>query len=244
MKRFIRNCISRFPTIGVLLMLLFSCMKDETEIPQNITPIVFNPSVNYGSMVDQDSNSYKTVTIGNKTWMAENLRVIHYRNGEPIINIQDDSQWWNCRTGAFCDYGNAPEVSETYGRLYNWYAVNDDRNIAPIGWHVATSEEWEAIISLYWGRYLAGCQLKETGITHWESPNSEIGNESGFSALPGGVRSYDGKFSYIGKVGFWWSSSETFTYYLHYKNCSCDYSDDYHMTYFNPNGCSVRCVKD
>ena len=107
---------------GVSLMLISSCHKDESE-----------PEIEYGTVTDIDGNSYKTVKINDQWWMAENLKTTKYRNGDPILNVTNDTEWMNLTTGAYCDYDNNVTNVNTYGRLYNWYAVNDSRNIAPTG---------------------------------------------------------------------------------------------------------------
>jgi hypothetical protein len=103
--------------------------------------IIFNPNLTYGSLIDIDGNEYKTISIGTQTWMAENLKTTKYRNGDPIPNVTDDTEWGKLSTGAYCDYDNIPDNSAIYGKLYNWYAVDDSRNIAPTGWHVPTDKE-------------------------------------------------------------------------------------------------------
>jgi len=204
--------------------------------------IVFNPSLTYGTVTDIDGNVYKTIIIGTQTWMAENLRTTKYRNGDPITNVQ--SSWGTTVTEAYCDYYNTPSNSTTYGRLYNGYAVTDSRNIAPTGWHVATNTEWTTLTTYLGGVSVAGGKLKETGTTHWESPNTGATNESGFSSLPGGMRWGSGNFDFLGSYGVWWSSTE--------YNINSIYNKD--MNYntiavggvFEPKtkGYSVRCIKD
>jgi len=197
--------------------------------------------ITYGTMTDIDGNVYKTVKIGNQVWMAENLRVTHYRNGDPIPNVISKSEWKNLRTGAYCNYDNNLNNAATYGRLYNWYAVNDPRNIAPPGWHVPTDEDWKEL-----EKYLAanvGGKLKERGRTHWESPNKGATNSSGFTALPGGIRGSDGAFGTIGYYGFWWSATEYGSRaYLRYLA----YDDSYvrRSVELKHLGYSVRLVRD
>ena len=100
-----------------------------------ISTAVFNPNLTYGEMTDQDGNTYKTISIGTgkaaQTWMAENLRVTSYRNGDPIPYVNNTNQWEDLTTGAQCTYNNTDDINyiATYGRLYNWYAVVDSRNI-------------------------------------------------------------------------------------------------------------------
>jgi uncharacterized protein (TIGR02145 family) len=169
--------------LAFFLMVNYSCKKKEEEIAS----INFNPSITYGSLIDQDGNNYKTVTIGTQVWMAENLKTTKYRNGDPIANVADNTEWENLTTGAYCTYDNDLKKLNAYGHLYNWHAVSDARNIAPEGWHVATDAEWTILNNYLGGGIASGDKLKETGAIHWNYSNSET-NESGFTALPGGFR--------------------------------------------------------
>ena len=209
-----------------------------------------------GTLTDIDGNVYRTIKVGDQWWMAENLKVTHYRNGESIPNVTDNSQWTNLSMGARCAYDNDDNNIETYGLLYNWYAVSDSRNIAPEGWHVPTDEEWKEL-EMYLGMSQSeadawgyrgspvGGKLKEAGTVHWNSPNSGATNESGFTALPGGYRNYDGgAFSDVGYNGSWWSSTEFSSTHAGTRRLSY-YSSDVSRFYDNkPYGFSVRCVRD
>ncbi len=164
-----------------------------------------------GTMTDIDGNTYRTIKIGDQWWMAENLEVIHYRNGEAIPNVTDAVIWSSLTTGAYCEYNNDINNVDTCGRLYNWFAVNDGRNIAPEGWHVPTDAEWQTVIDYLGGIAVAGGKMKEKGTTHWNIPNSGATNESGFRALPGGLRTatwQNGYFAELGENAHFWSSSE------------------------------------
>jgi uncharacterized protein (TIGR02145 family) len=199
------------------------------------------------TVTDIDGNVYKTIKIGNQWWMAENLKVTHYRNGDPIPNVADNSTWEGLSTGAYCNYNNDEGNVATYGRLYNWFAVVDSRNIAPAGWHVPTDAEWQTLVDYLGGSAIAGGKMKETSTTHWNSPNTGATNESGFTALPGGYCYYfDGTFFGMGYFAFFWSSTETETYsgyvlahYLSYGGTRI-VRDSYHER----KGFSVRCVGD
>jgi uncharacterized protein (TIGR02145 family) len=186
-----------------------------------------------GSVTDIGGNVYQTIKIGDQWWMMENLKVTHYRNGDPIPHVTDGGTWKGLSTGAYCNYGNDPGNVETYGRLYNWYAVDDSRSIAPEGWHVPTDEEWKQL-EMYlgmsqgqaddtgWRGTNEGGKLKETGTTHWQSPNTGATNESGFSALPGGYRGYDGYFYTMGFTANFWSSTELYSYLAWHRYLSFD----------------------
>jgi uncharacterized protein (TIGR02145 family) len=213
-------------------------------------PITFNPSVTYGSMTDQDGNTYKTVTIGTQVWMAENLKTTKYQNSDPIQNVTDTINWRKLKTGAYCSYENENRNINAYGLLYNWYAVNDSRNLAPSGWHIATDAEWNILTTFLGGESVAIGKLKEIGTKHWSDPNSEATNECGFTALPGGFR---GNLSfgsanlgyhdwYKGIWGSWWSP-ETPT--LEYVRGRLIWSGSVTLSNIKKgNGASVRCVKD
>lgn len=146
--------------------------------------IIFNSSLTYGSVVDIDMNTYKTILVGTQTWMAENLKVTKYNDCEAIPLIPDVSTWSGLVTPGY-SYYNSDSVG--YGALYNWYAVSTGK-ICPAGWHVPGEDEWTTLISLLGGESLTGGKLKESGTSHWLTPNTSATNETGFMALPGGYR--------------------------------------------------------
>ena len=209
-----------------------------------------------GTMTDIDGNIYQTIQIGNQTWMAENLKVTHYRNGDAIPTGYSNSEWTNLSTGAYSVYDNNESNADTYGYLYNWYAVDDTRNIAPEGWHIPTDEEWmelEMVLGMSeseanstgWRGTDEGGKLKETGTSHWNSPNTGATNESGFTALPGGYRgSNNGNSSTMGYYGYFWSSTVFDDAYawprdLHY------YHSEVSRDYTNKrNGFAIRLLRD
>ena len=155
-----------------------------------------------GTITDVDNNLYNTVKIGTQVWMAENLKTTKYNDGTSIPNVTDNTVWSALITGAYCDYNNTPSISTTYGRMYNGYSVdnniatkvasNGGKNVCPTGWHVPSNAEWITLTSYLGGESVAGGKLKETGTMHWLTPNSGATNESGFTALAGGRRSYNG----------------------------------------------------
>jgi uncharacterized protein (TIGR02145 family) len=228
---------------------LVSCSKDDNSSLSNSTngktAAIFNSNITYGSLTDQDGNEYKTVTIGTQTWMAENLRTTKYNDGTPIPKVTDLAIWSGLITGAYCNYNNTASIDTiaTYGRLYNWYAVNTGK-LAPKGWHVPTDAEWTTLTNYLGSEDIAGGKLKETGTTHWYSPNLGATNATGFTALPGGSRSGDGLFDVIGDYGFYWSSTEYDSddaYYRALTHLISDVGSDY---YVKELGFSVRCIKD
>ena len=187
---------------------------------------------------------YKTVKIGNQIWMTENLKVTHYRNGKAIPNVTDADVWGNLETGAYCSYENNETIADTYGYLYNWYAVVDSRSIAPAGWHVPTDAEWETLTDFLGGENNAGYHLKETGTDHWESPNTGATNESSFSALPGGQLFHYGDFDCLGSYAYFWSSTEYGSNGAWGRSLSYNYSDVHRLNHSKQLGYSVRLLKD
>lgn len=206
------------------------------------TGINFNPNITYGTMSDIDGNIYKTVTIGTQTWMAENLKVTQYNDGSSIPNVTDNTAWSKLTTGALCDNENIALNSETFGKLYNWYAVNSGK-LAPEGWHVPSDTEWTILADYLGGVREAGAKLKETGTSHWVT-NAEATNESGFTALPGGYRDSRGVFVNIWYFNGWWSATEKDAIRALYRHVSGDSRIFYEGPNLKENGKSVRCVKD
>ena len=136
-------------------------------------------------------DQWQPLTIGSQVWMLKNLNVDHYRNGDSIPEVRNDSIWQNLyftETGAWCNENNSDSLGKIYGKIYNWYAVNDPRGLAPTGWHIPGNDEWMEIGFYFGWENNVGGKMKEKGTSHWNSPNTEATNESGFSALPGGGR--------------------------------------------------------
>jgi uncharacterized protein (TIGR02145 family) len=205
---------------------------------------VHNPSLTYGTMTDQEGNTYKTIQIGTQVWMAENLKTTKYRNGTPISIITDNTQWANNTTGAFCSYNNSTINDCPYGKLYNWYAVNNTNQLCPTGWHVPTDAEWTTLTD-FLGGSLRGGKMKSTGTQYWSSPNDGATNSSGWSGLPGGGRN-SGAFSSIGTNGGWWSSTEvsTSTVDVWMRGLSYSYEELDRGISGKWVGGSVRCLRD
>jgi uncharacterized protein (TIGR02145 family) len=197
-----------------------------------------------GTVTDIDGNVYLTIKIGNQWWMAENLKVTHYRNGDAITNITDGTTWDGLATGAYCEYDNNVANVATYGRLYNWYAVNDSRNMVPTGWHVPTDVEWQTLVDYLGGDAVAGGKMKEAGTAHWISPNTDATNESGFSGLPGGYRAGSGNDYNLGGYAYIWSSTEGSSYYAWSRDLDYSNSEVYRIGSNKHFGFSVRCIKD
>jgi uncharacterized protein (TIGR02145 family) len=210
---------------GLMFILVISCKKN--EVPATLT------------ITDIDGNNYKTVTIGRQVWMAENLRVTKYNNGDLIgtttppdldITYETDKKYqWA--------YNGIEPNASVYGRLYTWFAVTDSRKICPTGWHVPADSEWSLLPD--------GGALKEAGTAHWSSPNTGATNSTGFTALPGGYRS-EAVFNDVGFNGNWWSSTENPDWpgSAWYRNMNYSYKLLYADYFPKVYGFSVRCVKD
>jgi uncharacterized protein (TIGR02145 family) len=149
-----------------------------------------------------------TVTICSQVWMTRNLDVTTYRNGDPIPEVSDPTQWKNLTTGAWCYVNGDASTNATYGKMYNWYAITDPRGLAPTGWHIPSKTELSTLATCVGGEYIAGGPLKTTGTNDWMSPNTGATNSSGFSALPGGRRTNQGVYNSFGTTGSLWSSTE------------------------------------
>jgi uncharacterized protein (TIGR02145 family) len=203
--------------------------------------IVTNP----GAGVTFDGYTYASIVLGNgQEWMAENLRTTTYRNGDPIPNVTDPNQWSALTIGAWAHCDNNSQYENPYGKLYNWYAVGDPRNVCPTGWHVPTDAEYTLLTDYLGGEPVAGGKMKSTGTQYWQSPNTDATNESGFSGLPGGIRLNGGIFDSIGNYGCWWSSTEsnTSSAWLRYLDYTIGYVPRYNSD--KKAGFSVRCLRD
>lgn len=220
--------ISPLLIVIILSLLASNCQKEKSD-PNTVT--------------DKDGNVYHTITIGTQVWMVENLRTTHYNDGTSIPLVTNDYDWTNLTTDGYC-WSDNDSISRTlYGALYNWYAVNTGK-LAPKGWHIPTETDWATLQNYLGGASVAGGKLKETGIGHWETPNTGATNESGFSALPGGYRSKaNGTIPTKFQNGVWWSSTGSINnfgrFILNYNSAASDYQNDNGTL-----GFSVRCIRD
>lgn len=252
----LKNYLRIFLTISLMTMFFFILSNKQSKSQSaNV-----ETGLQAKTVKDIDGNVYNTVNIGTQVWMKENLKTTKYNDGTEIPNISVDVKWAALTTGAYCDYLNIQNNSTIYGRLYNWYVIdnnaatrvssNGGKNICPEGWHVPTDSEWATLINYLGGDSVCSGKLKETGSTHWTDPNWST-NESGFTALPGGLRYYDGRFSRMWDEGDWWSTTEFF-YPPDKKNAILAFFNT--ISYEGSNvsrnnglkncGFSVRCLKD
>jgi uncharacterized protein (TIGR02145 family) len=210
---------------------------------------VHNANLSYGSVTDHEGNVYKTIVIGSQEWMAENLDLSSYADGTPLPEVTDPSEWAELTTGAWCYYNNEANYACPYGKLYNWYACVDARQLCPVGWHVPTDDDWLALTNYLGGVEFAGGKMKTTGTVEastgfFLSPNADASNSSGFSAIPGGGRYSAGTFNLIGAQACWWSSTEgsatnSWDRYLLYN-----FGSAYRGSGAKHFGFSVRCLRD
>lgn len=266
----------RFNTSSAIMEVVF---QDGTVVPHSISQIVnvnfistsqhtcgtgnvHNPNLTYGNLTDQEGNNYKTIVIGNQEWMAENLKTSVYRNGDTIVNVTDNAQWFELTSAACCSYQNDSKYDCPLGKLYNWYAVADERNLCPAGWHVPTDDEWNTLLlsldpatnttAIGFQSTTAGSKLKSVGTLYWASPNEFASNESGFSALPAGARNYNiGEFYNGVSASFnngvasaWWSSTMNGSSGFWFRNVEYSTEDVYRGLGWGQMGFSVRCLRD
>lgn len=198
---------------------------------------------------DAEGNSYNITGIGTQIWMAENLKTTKYNDGTSIPLVTDDAAWETISTPGYCWYNN-DAANAIYGALYNWYTVNSAsngvKNMCPTGWHVPSDAEWTTLTTYLGGDSVVGGKLKEAGTTHWETPNTDANNETGFTALPGGIRNYYSipSFSSLGVLGSWWSSTQSIPTDAFYWFVTYDFSRVYSDDRGKREGHSVRCLRD
>ena len=188
----------------------------------------------------------QSVGVCCQNWMAKNLNVASYRNGDVIPKVTDGVTWGSLTTGAYCYYNNdSTTYAATYGKLYNWYAVNDARGLAPEGWHIPTRLEVTTMADCLGGVDVAGGPMKEIGILHWDSPNFAATNFSGLTHLPGGYRGQEGAFFEIGHGGIWITSTEEAetNFIWHYIIFGSE-EGLFIGSAFKEAGLSVRCIRD
>jgi uncharacterized protein (TIGR02145 family) len=193
---------------------------------------------------DTEGNSYKTVKIGTQTWMAENLKATRYNDGTSIPQIKGEEEWSDLTEGAYCWYNNEEALyKDTFGALYNGYAIATGK-ICPVGWHIPAVEEMKGLRESLGDSLKAGGKLKEAGTVHWLAPNKGADNSSGFTALPAGVRYFEGTFSSVLSYTSFWTvtkvaGDELWYAGLYYADAALilDHRNKKH-------GFSIRCLKD
>jgi len=198
----------------------------------------------YCSLLAQSNNTFQDIKIGTQQWASANLNVSNFVNGDTIPEAKTDEEWEKAgidKKPAWCYYDNNPENGVKYGKLFNWYAVNDPRGLSPDGYHIPTDEEWTTLINYLGGEENAGVKMKSR--SGWKGDGNGS-NSSGFTALPGGSRYNYGQFRLIEDISFWWSSTEldpTVSWFrcMYYSN-----NDIIKHYAFKSHGLSVRCIHD
>jgi len=217
----------------IISLFMFSCKKE----PCNLSTITTS------TVTDSEGHVYPTVIIEDQEWMTENLNTSLFANGDTIEQIKGDSLWTITSNPGFVYFDNdsARQEGLSYGKIYNFNAANDERNVCPVGWHVSTKKEWEQLIECMDGEYKAGIKLKQSGVSEWNAPNDVFAtNESKFSALPHGARTEDGSFYNQRFFAYFWGiDNDPTTFSLSYiSEGIASFEVD------NQFGASVRCVKD
>ncbi len=196
------------------------------------------------TLSDIDGNSYNTVQIGTQCWTKENLKVTKYMDGTSIPTGLDNATWSTTTSGAYAIYDNNNANDAIYGKLYNWYAVNNPRKLCPAGWHVPSDSEWTILTDYLGGESVAGGKMKSIGTAYWNDPNTGATNESGFSVLPGGYRNLDGSFGGIRNYTYFWSATERAYYVAWLRNLFFNLGIVGRDSGSKQLGISVRCLRD
>ncbi|RKD92801.1 fibrobacter succinogenes major paralogous domain-containing protein [Mangrovibacterium diazotrophicum] len=237
-------------TNGELCAMFPSCKEAEegSEDPEDLEG-------DSGTFVDaRDNQEYSWVRIGNQIWMAENLKATKYRNGDVLPNVTENAEWYNLKKGAYCNFENNANNGSKSGLLYNWYAVNDDRKIAPKGWHVATDDEWAELLNYVSNNLGQSCGTNSAlaAQSDWGTNSSNecfpgknysTNNSSGFTALPGGYRYLDGTFD--GDYdAYWWSATVHTSAHAYCRYIWAHMDEVERGSLSQKTGMFVRCVKD
>jgi len=225
----------------IIVVFLSSCRnKSDKTNKSEVSP---SEQIQY-LVEDIDGNVYKTVKIGHQTWMTKNLKTTRFNDGTPIPLVTGGAAWAALSAPAYCWYNNdSVSYKNTYGALYNGYAVMTGK-LCPTDWHVPSDEDWTKLINYLGGESFAGDRLKETGTDYWVSPNTGATNESGYTALPGGLRYYDGIFHDFGFSGYWWTSTEYSDTRAFFRYMDYEYSNVFSFNNSKNIGFSVRCLRD
>lgn len=210
-------------------------------------------------VTDIDGNQYNTVIIGTQEWMKENLNVSKYSDGTPIPQVTDPTAWSNLTTGAWCYYNNDTSLGNTYGKMYNWYAVAgiwqaesnpptsaeiaSRKSLAPSDWNVPSVADWSSLFNYLGGNSVAGGKMKEAGLNHWLDPNTDATNSSGFTGLPGGYRPTNTIGQNLTGTGHWWCSDYLAPFAANFFQLTWTNGAVVNSTFDTRTGISVRWVK-
>jgi uncharacterized protein (TIGR02145 family) len=230
--------------IILLCITTISCEKEGPRIDDNNHYVPYVKTLSDTVLIDIDSNRYKIISINDKKWMAENLRVTRYRNGDTIPFLKSDYEWKNADMGGYTYYNNDSVNLKIYGNLYSYTTIQWG-DVCPDGWHLPTKDEWHELESALGGSGRAGGNLKAAGTDYWHDPNKGATDSVEFSALPGGIRNGVGPFNRLGEFAFFLSSTDNGdeVYVMGLKNDNASsILGSYHC--FKRDGYSVRCKKD
>jgi uncharacterized protein (TIGR02145 family) len=194
--------------------------------------------------VDADGNRYPVVQIGNQCWIAENLRTGSFQNGDEVPNLEEADQWAATTLPAGAYYDNDPDLPQLFGRLYNWYAVIDSRELCPQGFRVPNTVDFDQLADHLGGKAVAGGKMKIPGTAYWNIPNSNATNESGFSAVGGSYRHLDGNYYDFGRLAAFWTADfspngNSWMRFLYHDQANMVTMGSFHNT-----GLSVRCIAE
>ncbi len=221
-----------------MICLIIACGKDNEPSNPN------DQQTDTLIVIDINGNSYQAVQIGNQRWMAENLKTTHFRDGTPIALVTSNVVWESLSTDGYSYYNNSQINKITYGNLYKWEAITSGHNLAPSGWHVPSDSEFQVLVNYLGGDSLAGGKMKTTGTVCWLDPNDGATNESGFSALPGGLRDYTGHCTNIAYHAYFWTTTSTDSVNALYRSLNYYDAEVSRDSYDKGAGMSVRCVRD
>ena len=202
-------------------------------------------SIQAQTVTDVDGNTYNTISIGNQTWLTENLKVTKYNDQVPISLVLDDASWSTQTEPAYCYYLGDIANANIYGNLYNWHVINNAKNVCPSGYYVPSIADWEELITFVGGNAVAGGKLKEMGLEHWLDPNTGADNSSSFTLLPSGWRAHNnGFYESLSQMAFVWSSTfvdaqSSSIILVGYDSPACYTSESHILT-----GLPIRCLKD
>lgn len=210
--------------------------------------ISFTSGNKFSTVKDTSGNVYRTVIIGGMEWMAENLRTTKYSNGDDILNITNSTDWSMLSNGAWVSYMDNDSFDIPYGKLYNWFAIEDGRGVCPEGWSVPTSADYDSLVVTAGGNAVAGANLKDVGPVHWSEANVGATNSTGFSAVSNGIRLADGQFlTFTKNTARLWENEE----FEPNTDFACTFSMSASQNAVNSSTCedknvgfAIRCVKD
>jgi uncharacterized protein (TIGR02145 family) len=225
----IKNKATCLPSITVIFFMLIGYHLVAQVSPVDSTKLTY-------------TNNNTGITIGKQVWMQKNLDVETYSNGDSIPQVTNGDEWAILKTGAWCYFENLTVNGKRYGKLYNWYAVNDSRGLAPRGWHIPADTEWTLLNNYLGGDSIAGSKIKATNL--WGKPNLVAQEKSGFECLPGGCRDATGAFANLGYYGYFWSAGEATELQAWYRSLYYYDASVKRDIYNKPAGFSVRCIRD